>query len=141
MEGHMKKRALRRQARQYALQVLYSLELNPEPEASTDEILPDTVTGKELAFAEALVESVRSHLDEIDPMLAAHLKRWSLSQLNVVDKNILRMGVAELLYTEEKLDKKIVINEAVEMAKVFGGENSYRLVNGILNTIADENHS
>lgn len=141
MEGQTKKYDVRSQARRYALQVLYSLELNPEQEADCDEILQEKVSGKGLAFAETLIELVQSHLTEIDPMLSAHLKRWSLSQLNVVDKNILRIGVAELLYSEKKLDKKIVINEAVEMAKIFGGENSYRLINGILNAIAEENHS
>lgn len=66
-------------------------------------------------------------------------KKWSLSQLNIVDKNILRIAIAEFNYTyEDKADRKVIINEAVELAKVYGGENSYRFINGILSAVTGE---
>ena len=133
----------RRFARRYAMQVLYSYDVNPEAEGvdPNDVETEETkrIEGENLAFAESIVARVKEHEAEIDDILTKHLRRWSLSQMNVVDKTILRMGVAELMYqNEETVDAKVIINEAVDMAKVFGGENSYRLINGILNTIAQE---
>lgn len=130
----------RRSARGYALQVLYSLELNPEAEAAD---IASTVTvkaeGAALAFADSIIRRVQEHKEELDKEISAHLRKWSLSQLNVVDKNILRIAAAELLFPEEeKIDKGVIINEAVELAKKFGGDASFRLVNGILNTVARE---
>ena len=133
----------RKYARRYAMQVLYSYDVNPEAadvdpnEVETEET--KRIEGENLAFAESIIARVKEHEAEIDSILTKHLRRWSLSQMNVVDKTILRMGAAELLYqTAETVDAKVIINEAVDMAKVFGGENSYRLINGILNTIAQE---
>lgn len=133
----------RKFARRYAMQVLYSYDVNPEAEGvdPNDVETEETkrIEGENLAFAESIIARVKEHEAEIDDILTKHLRRWSLSQMNVVDKTILRMGAAELLYqNEEPIDAKVIINEAVDMAKVFGGENSYRLINGILNTIAQE---
>ncbi len=133
----------RKYARRYAMQVLYSYDVNPEAEGvDPNEVETEEtkrIEGENLAFAESIIARVKEHEAEIDDILTKHLRRWSLSQMNVVDKTILRMGAAELLYqTAETVDAKVIINEAVDMAKVFGGENSYRLINGILNTIAQE---
>ena len=133
----------RKYARRYAMQVLYSYDVNPEAEGvDPNEVETEEtkrIEGENLAFAESIIARVKEHEAEIDSILSKHLRRWSLSQMNVVDKTILRMGAAELLYqTAETVDAKVIINEAVDMAKVFGGENSYRLINGILNTIAQE---
>lgn len=79
------------------------------------------------------------HRDEIDGEIVRFLKKWSLSQLNIVDKNILRIAIAEFNYTyEDKADRKVIINEAVELAKAYGGENSYRFINGILSAVTGE---
>lgn len=132
---------MRRTARKYALQVLYALDLNPEPDAVLDSTVTEKVHGEDLAFAESLIQTVEEHLPEIDGVISAHLRKWSLSQLNVVDKTILRMGTAEMLFPPEgKAEKGIVINEAVLMAKEFGGDNSYRFINGILSAVAEERH-
>ena len=66
--------------------------------------------------------------------IKAYLKKnWSLTQLNVVDKNILRLAVAEFYHSgEDRPDKKVIINEAIELAKTYGGEGSYRFINGLL---------
>lgn len=94
---------------------------------------------KENSFSDFLVEQVQLHRDEIDGEIVRFLKKWSLSQLNIVDKNILRIAIAEFNYTyEDKADRKVIINEAVELAKVYGGENSYRFINGILSSVTGE---
>lgn len=123
-------------AREFALQVLYSREINPESEQIISEDLQ--LSESEIAMGNELVNITRSH-EEIDGMIEQHLKNWSMNQLNIVDKNILRLAIAEYFYDgTEKLDRKIIINEAVELAKVYGGEKSYRFVNGILDKILKE---
>ncbi len=121
---------MRRDAREYALQVLYSRELNPESEPIDAENL--NLTEKDKAFAASLVEAVKDH-PEIDEVIKDHLKNWSLQQLNTVDKNILRLAIAEFTYSgEDRSDRNVIIDEAVEMAKTYGGEKSYRFINGLL---------
>lgn len=119
----------RTRAREYALQVLYSQELNPDSEPIDAEVLK--LTEKDKTFSDALIAAVRGHA-EIDGIISEHLKNWSLQQLNVVDKNILRLAIAEYNFMDDKSDKKIIVNEAVELAKTFGGEQSYRFINGLL---------
>lgn len=134
--------AAKRQAKRHALQILYSWELNPEEdEELLEETVTETVVEAQHPFAHALVDAVKEHCGELDGLIASHLKKkWSITQLNVVDKNILRLGLAELLYpaADYKEDRGVVIDEAVRLAKDFGGEDSYRLVNGLLNKVAEE---
>lgn len=128
----------RSKAREHALKVLYAKEINPNTaEISAD--ISDALSEKGKSFSDFLVEQVQLHLDEIDGEIVRFLKKWSLSQLNIVDKNILRIAIAEFNYTyEDKADRKVIINEAVELAKVYGGENSYRFINGILSSVTGE---
>ena len=122
----------RSKAREHALKVLYAKEINPNTaEISAD--ISDALSEKGKSFSDFLVEQVQLHRD------VRFLKKWSLSQLNIVDKNILRIAIAEFNYTyEDKADRKVIINEAVELAKVYGGENSYRFINGILSAVTGE---
>ena len=127
----------RSSAREYALMVVYSNDVNPE----SSEIIPDTeeaLSEKDRLFANLLVSSVSENLATIDENIAKHLKNWSINQLNIVDKSILRLAIAEFTYSEDSSGKKIIINEAVELAKKYGGENSYRFINGILNAALRE---
>lgn len=128
----------RSKAREHALKVLYAKEINPNTaELSAD--ISDALSEKGKSFSVFLVEQVQLHRDEIDGEIVRFLKKWSLSQLNIVDKNILRIAIAEFNYTyEDKADRKVIINEAVELAKVYGGENSYRFINGILSAVTGE---
>lgn len=128
----------RSKAREHALKVLYAKEINPNTaEISAD--ISDALSEKGKSFSDFLVEQVQLYRDEIDGEIVRFLKKWSLSQLNIVDKNILRIAIAEFNYTyEDKADRKVIINEAVELAKVYGGENSYRFINGILSSVTGE---
>lgn len=127
----------RSSAREYALMVVYSNDVNPE----SSEIIPDTeeaLSEKDRLFANLLVSSVSENLATIDENIAKHLKNWSINQLNIVDKSILRLAIAEFTYSEDSSGKKIIINESIELAKKYGGENSYRFINGILNAALRE---
>ena len=127
----------RSSAREYALMVVYSNDVNPE----SSEIIPDTeesLSEKDRLFANLLVSSVSENLATIDKNIAKYLKNWSINQLNIVDKSILRLAIAEFTYSEDSSEKKIIIDEAVELAKKYGGENSYRFINGILNAALRE---
>ena len=127
----------RSSAREYALMVVYSNDVNP----ASDEIIPDyeeSFSEKDRQFAASLVSSVSENLSVIDKSIVKYLKNWSIEQLNIVDKSILRLAIAEFSYSENSSDKKVIINEAVELAKKYGGENSYRFINGILNSALRE---
>lgn len=127
----------RSSAREYALMVVYSNDVNPE----SSEIIPDTeeaLSEKDRLFANLLVSSVSENLATIDKNIAKYLKNWSINQLNIVDKSILRLAIAEFTYSKDSSGKKIIINESIELAKKYGGENSYRFINGILNAALRE---
>ena len=90
-------------------------------------------------FAKGLFKGVVAHLQHIDSVIKAHLKSWELSRLGVIDKCILRLGVYEILKGE--IDAPVAINEAIEIAKILGAENTGRFVNGVLDAINKQNSS
>lgn len=135
----------RRDGRELALQALYSkdlvlqdvnyalkriIESFGEGEEPTLE-----VNSKAYAFASELVNGVVAHLTEIDRRIADQSKHWSMARMARVDLNILRMAVFELLYRPD-IPKNVTMNEAIEVAKRFGAEDSASFVNGILDEIA-----
>lgn len=85
-------------------------------------------------FVHDIVEGVRAHQDEIDGIIGPAAPEWPVDQIAKIDKIILRIGVYELLIKRE-VPPKVAINEAVELAKAFGGENSSKFINGVLGTI------
>lgn len=119
----------RRTAREYALQILYPLELNyKEPkEAIQDLLQADSVD----PFLNRLVEGVINNLEEIDGIITEHLENWTLQTIATVEKTVLRIATYEMNY-EEGIPKEATINEAVEIAKKFGDLKSGSFVNGIL---------
>ncbi len=88
-------------------------------------------------FSDRLYDGVHAHLTEIDETIEAHAKDWSIQRIAKVDLSILRIAVYELLY-ETAVPEGATVNEAVELAKLFGGEKSAGFVNGILGAIAKE---
>lgn len=78
--------------------MLYALDLNPDAEPVLDSTITEKAEGADLNFAETLIRTVREHREEIDQLITSHLRKWSLSQLNAVDRNILRIGMAELFF-------------------------------------------
>ncbi|HXU45154.1 MAG TPA: transcription antitermination factor NusB [Thermoanaerobaculia bacterium] len=82
-------------------------------------------------YARTLVEGALSHLDEIDELIRSQADNWRLERMPAVDRNILRLAVFEMLY-EKDIPKLVVVDEAIELAKKFGSEQSSRFVNGLL---------
>lgn len=94
---------------------------------------------EEKGFAADLVTGVVGKMGGIDKIIEKAAPQWPISQISVVDRNILRLGLYELLYEDKKaVPPKVAINEAIELAKNFGGESSGKFVNGVLGTIYKE---
>jgi len=85
-------------------------------------------------FAESIVKGVVDHLKEINNLITKYAPEWPLEQITIVDRNVLRIGIFELKFSPE-IPPKVAINEAIELAKTFGGESSGKFVNGVLETI------
>ena len=85
-------------------------------------------------FVQELVEGVVKELKELDSYIIKYATEWPLDHITIVDRNVLRIGIYELLF-EDDIPPKVAINEAIEMAKKFGGESSGKFVNGVLGAI------
>lgn len=127
----------RRLGRELALQMLYSLDMNPWEEHPSIPREQDATpkSYESLDFAEELVKGVREKREEIDSKIAGKSKNWSIARMSRVDLNILRLAIFELLYRAD-IPRNVTINEAVEIAKKFGTEDSPAFVNGILDEVA-----
>lgn len=131
----------RRQARELALQLLYELDLRGEadPGEALEEFwrrqgeLPDEVR----SFAEVLVRGTKAHQEKIDELIGRFAERWDLDRMAVVDRNILRAGIFELLWAGDA-PPKVAINEALEIARKFSTEESTRFINGVLDRVRRE---
>ncbi len=90
-------------------------------------------------FVWRLVKGVVEHLPEIDKIIERAAPEWPLDQIAVVDRNVLRVGLYELLYADKgEVPAKVAINEAIEIAKAYGGANSPKFINGVLGTVYRE---
>lgn len=90
-------------------------------------------------FIYRLTKNLVEHLKEIDEIIQKAAPAWPINQINIIDRNILRIGLSELLYAPyEEVPPKVAINEAIELAKTFGGDSSPRFVNGVLGTVYRE---
>ncbi|MCX6738364.1 MAG: transcription antitermination factor NusB [Candidatus Parcubacteria bacterium] len=90
-------------------------------------------------FARKLALGVSDNMDKIDKIIEKAAPEWPIEQINIVDRNVLRIGLYELIYSsKEEVPPKVAINEAIELAKMFGGESSGKFVNGVLGTVYKE---
>lgn len=136
----------RKFAREAAFKALFQLDFNFEEERreECEDLAIETMfednprlTKKDLAYIEGTVKGTRARLEEIDGIITAHLKEgWQLSRLMAADRNILRLAVYEMKFVEPAIPKGVAINEAVELAKRYGTDDSGRFVNGILESIS-----
>ena len=125
-----------------ALQSLYEYEFRvqaEDKEASLDEILARNLERYEsaiddTAFVHDLVKGVIDVTSELDSKIQPIAPEWPIEQISRIDRAILRLGLYELLHRADKVPPKVVINEAVELAKAFGSDNSSKFVNGVLGT-------
>lgn len=125
-----------------ALQTLYEYEFRVQANdssVSTDEILGRNLARYESAiedtdFVKSLVSGVVDHQADLDGKLQPIAPEWPLEQIARIDRAVLRLGLYELLYRADEVPPKVAINEAVELAKAFGSDNSSKFVNGVLGT-------
>jgi N utilization substance protein B len=129
----------RRQARIVALQTLYELDNSEHPWQAAFEYRADEeeLTDPARGFARNLVSGVAEHRAALDIIIGQIAPEWPLDQLPIIDRNILRLAIFEVLLSNET-PLKVAINEAVELAKEFGGDTAPRFVNGALGTLAEK---
>jgi N utilization substance protein B len=127
---------LRRKGRVVALQSLYAADVRGNFAGSSLEWLADEeqLPERAMAFAQELVDGVVARGQALDQVIQQFAPAWPVAQLAPVDRNILRIAILELLHNPETPDKT-AINEAVELAKIFGSDNSSKFVNGVLGSV------
>lgn len=124
------------------MQTLYQWDFNNQQHTNLDELLNYNLVEfapgfADDGFAKHLVDGVIKNHQEIDDQIRKYATEWPLEQITVVDRNILRIGIFELKFDPE-IPSKVAINEAIEVAKTFGGESSGKFVNGVLGAIYKE---
>jgi len=128
----------RHKAREIALQVLYEIDaVEHSPESAIDHILStNEVTSDIIDFVRVLVNGVIQNREELDQNIRDFAPAWPLNQISIIDRNILRLAIFEILH-DNKIPVKVAINEAVELAKTFGSNNSSRFINGVLGSVSN----
>jgi N utilization substance protein B len=130
--------ATRHHARMAVVSLLYAFDLgNQSIGEYSDEILEEKkIRNKQRDFALDLFRGVMDQLETIDKAIVTHLKDWDFERLGSIERATLRLGAYEILNTE--LDSAVIINEAIEVAKAFGTEQSPKFINGVLDAIAKD---
>ena len=126
----------RRKAREVVLQALYKFDVSNE---EIDNCLNDVLSLKKfnqeiIDFSKRLISFVDNKRDEIDATIKKYSKNWKFERMALIDRNILRIAIAEMLYMPD-IPEKVSINEAVEIAKIFSTDESYAFINGILHRL------
>jgi N utilization substance protein B len=127
----------RSKSRQQALQILYQSDITGQRVARIVEAASySTEDGEPDEYCFALAQGVSDRMDEVDRTIGEVSENWSVHRMPVVDRNILRLATYEILHSEN-VPPSVSINEAVELAKVYGGDDSSKFVNGVLGRIAE----
>jgi N utilization substance protein B len=129
----------RRKSREFALQVLYELNITKQDATTVltqfqENFLPN---GEADDFLKRLVLGVKEHCSELDRLIERYSENWRLDRINMIERNILRMALFELLYCEE-IPPKVTLNEAIDLGKKYGSEESGSFINGLLDRIQNE---
>jgi transcription antitermination protein NusB len=129
---------VRSRARSWALQVLYAWDMagggRDLPGYAEDVLVRRRVSSRYRPYLDRLLELVAEHAVEIDTTVQEHMPNWRLERLSAIDRAILRIGTAELLYQED-VPGKVAIHEAIRLAERYGGKESHRFVNGVLDAV------
>ncbi|MGW8318939.1 MAG: transcription antitermination factor NusB [Candidatus Promineifilaceae bacterium] len=128
----------RRRARRVVLEALYEIDIVDHPPIAVLErrLQEQPLESVGVEFAFKLLNGVMEHLAGMDELIAIYAPEWPLDQMAVIDRNILRIAIFEFLVDSET-PVKVAINEAVELAKLYGSDSAPRFVNGVLGTLAD----
>ena len=130
----------RRLARETALQVLFQRDLRKETLITSAEVQrwaeEFKVPAASADFARKLVEDTLAHLEEIDKVISSYAQDWAIQRMANVDRNVMRLAACEILFYPD-IPGRVTLNEAIELAKRFGGEESAKFVNGVLDKIVE----
>ncbi|MDF0667878.1 MAG: transcription antitermination factor NusB [Nitrospira sp.] len=125
----------RHQARERALQILFQHDIHGKADVPLDEFWHEYSASEESkAFAEGLVQGVLEHKNELDATIGKYATNWTVNRMPVVDRNILRAGLYELLWLDE-VPAKVTMDEAIELAKSFGDDDASKFVNAVLDKV------
>ncbi len=136
--------ASRHLSRSIAMQSLYEWDFHGKADGELEKITQKNIEefGEGLEsfdFIWTLVRGVSENIETIDKIIEKTAPEWPIAQINILDRNVLRIGIYELLYeNKDEVPPKVAINEAIELAKNFGGENSRKFINGVLGTVYRE---
>jgi N utilization substance protein B len=127
----------RRKARSIALQALYEIDsVQHDPEETLNNLQAEAKLSEDnLGFARELVDGVIKYKEKLDAQIHRYAPAWPIEQIAFIDRNILRLAIFEILI-DNKIPVKVAINEAVELAKNFGGDSSSKFINGVLGAIS-----
>ena len=130
---------IRRRARKIALQALYEVDtVGHDPEKTLIRLLEESTLGEEAAlFAQELVKGAIQNKGKIDDIIRRFAPAWPLEQIPSIDRSILRLAIFEIVLNN-RVPVKVAINEAVELAKAFGSDNSPKFVNGVLGSVSNQ---
>jgi len=128
-------------ARTIALQTLFAWDFNGQKDGDIERLIADNFTNfapnfNDGGFVKDLVYGVRDNLAEINKLIVKYATEWPLDQITTIDRNVLRLGIYELLYSA--IPPRVAINEAIEVAKSFGGDASGKFVNGVLGALYND---
>jgi N utilization substance protein B len=131
--------ANRHLGRMIVMQTLYEWDFRGQDKKRLEEALQYNLNEfapefDDLDFINELINGVMNNLPEIDKLITTYAPQWPLSQITIIDRNILRLGIYELKMSPQ-IPAKVAINEAIELAKAFGGESSGKFINGVLGAI------
>ncbi len=133
--------ASRHLSRSIVMQSLYEWDFYGKKEGALNAIIDRNIQDfgpglEDLTFVHQLADGVVSHLTDIDNIIEKSAPEWPLAQIPIIDRNVLRIGLCELLYSNKKeVPPKVAINEAIELAKTFSGQISGKFINGVLGTV------
>ncbi|MCM8771738.1 MAG: transcription antitermination factor NusB [Candidatus Omnitrophica bacterium] len=129
---------LRRKAREYALKILYMMDIKKERNSSILETFWENIEEKEEVkkFANEIVTGVIENLENIDKVISTVSLNWDIERMGYIDRNILRIGTYEILYRDD-IPPVVSINEGIELSKIYGDEDSPKFVNGILHKVKE----
>jgi len=136
--------ASRHLSRSIILQSLYEWDFYNRKEGEVDSILDRNIEKfgpdlEDLDFIKNLKKGILKNISKVDKLISISAPERPIEQISIIDRNILRIGLFELLYAKkEEVPPKVAINEAIELAKNFGGENSSKFINGVLGTVFKE---
>ncbi|PSO45989.1 MAG: transcription antitermination factor NusB [Parcubacteria group bacterium QH_9_35_7] len=130
-------------ARSIAMQILYQWDFRGQPTAGLPAIIEETIEefgvglDENTDYIKETVDGVIEYLDELDEVLKEYSTKWDIDQMSIVDRNILRIGLYELKVNND-IPEKVAIDEAIEVAKSYGGPSSGKFVNGILGAVYND---